>query len=293
MTDADSNINKRLRHVLAAACVAVLAACGSPSGNSNDATQSAPPAPAAQPAEEAPASVPEQAAPPPAPAPAEAPAAIASVQESTTSTSGGEQIRLASAATPAAQTNWRFKEGRDFKVLTAAQGTTGAPDKIEVAEAFWYGCSHCYQFDPLVNDWAKKLPADVSFVRLPVMWNPTNQIHARLYYTAQALGKLEEMHTAIFREIHVNNKTLTTEEEIQSFFAKFGVSAADFQKTFRSFAVEGQLKRAKDLTERYQVRSVPLMIVNGKFNSDAPGVKSFEDMLAVVGELIERERQRQ
>jgi thiol:disulfide interchange protein DsbA len=85
---------------------------------------------------------------------------------------------------------------------------------------------------------------------------------------------------------------LTKEADIEAFFGKFGVSAADFQKTFRSFAVEGQLKRARDLTDRYQVRSVPVLIVNGKFSTEAPGVKNFEEMLAVANELIERERRR-
>ena len=281
----DDNGYVEFRRWLAAVAVAALAACGSPSENGN-ATPAADSPP--QPAETAPQT--------PAPAPEAAPASAepAGVQESVTPESGegGEQLKLASAATATAETNWRYQEGQDFRILTAAQGTTGAPDEIEVMEAFWYGCPHCYQFDPVINDWAKKLPGDVRFVRLPVMWNPTNQIHARLFYTAVALGKIETMHTEIFREMHVNQRMLTSENDIQNFFGKFGVSAADFQKTFRSFAVEGQLGRAKDLTQRYQVRSVPLIIVNGKYTTDAPGVKSFESMLAVAAELIERERRR-
>lgn len=282
-----ADVNTAFRHALAALVIGLVAACGGPSGSQEAAPAAAEPPPAA-PAEPA---APAPAAEPAAPAPAEAAApAAASVQETTADAGGGEQLKLASAAGPEPQ--WRFQEGQDFKVLTAAQGITGTPDKIEVAEAFWYGCGHCYQFDPVINDYAAKLPSDVRFVRIPVMWNPTNQIHARLYYTAQALGKGEELHTAVFREIHVNQNMLTKEEDIQALFAKHGVSAQDFQKTFRSFAVEGQLKRAKDLTERYQVRSVPMLIVNGKYNTDAPGIKSYDNMLQVVSELIERERRR-
>jgi thiol:disulfide interchange protein DsbA len=284
MRSDKTHITNGLRHWLAAAALGLLAACGSASNDG------ATPAPAETPP-------PPAAAAPQAPAPAAEPAAqvataTAGVQESLAgdSADGGEQLKLASTAPAAGEPRWRYQEGQDFKVLTAAQGTTSSPDKIEVAEAFWYGCSHCFQFDPTINAYAAKLPADVRFVRLPVMWNPTNQIHARLYYTVLALGKGEEMHPAIFREIHINQNMLTKEEEIQDLFAKFGVSAADFQKTFRSFAVEGQLTRAKDLTERYQVRSVPMLIVNGKYNTDAPGIKNFDDMLAVVSELIERER---
>ncbi len=279
----------KTRGWLSVAALLLLAACGSPPGDSRAATPAAP-ASATPEAAVTPQETPES-APPATPAGPGQKGATAGVQETTGSTTGGE-IRLASAATTTAPPQWRYQEGRDFKVLTTAQGTTSSPDKIEVTEAFWYGCSHCYQFDPLVNDWAKKLPGDVAFVRLPVMWNPTNQIHARLYYTAQALGKTEEMHAAVFREIHVNNNMLTTEEEIQKFFARFGVGADEFRKTFRSFTVEGQLKRARELTDRYQVRSVPMMIVNGKFNTDAPGLKNFDDMLAVAAELTERERRR-
>jgi thiol:disulfide interchange protein DsbA len=273
-----------LRHWGIALGLGVLAACGSPP-SSGTATTPTPPAPAAT-----------QPDAPPAPAAEAAPATapVPAVQETAAADggTGGEQLKLASAATPAAEGNWRFKEGTDFKVLTTAQGTTGAPGKIEVTEAFWYGCPHCYEFDPMLQDWVRRLPADVAFVRLPVMWNPTNQIHARVFYTAQALGKLDQMHSAIFREIHVEKRQLTSEDEIQAFFGKFGVSADEFQKTFRSFAVESQLKRAKDLTERYQVRSVPLLIVDGKYSTDGPGIKSREDVLMVTTELIERERRR-
>jgi thiol:disulfide interchange protein DsbA len=273
-------------HWLAPALVALLTACGSPQGTGNTDAASAPTpqAEATQPAAPTPLPTEEPTqAPPPA-----------GVQESAAAqpVGGGEQLKLASAAPPDSGVQWRFQENQDFKVLTATQGMAGAPDKIEVVEAFWYGCPHCYQFDPLVGDWSGKLPGDVRFLRLPVMWNPTNQIHARLYYTAQALGKAEEIHSAVFREMHVNGKQLATEAEIEAFFGKFGVSAAEFQKTFRSFAVEGQLKRARDLTERYQIRSVPILIVNGKFTTEAPGVKSFDEMLAVANELIERERRR-
>lgn len=294
-------IAPRLRHWALALAIGLLAACGNSSGN--DQTMQATPAAEMAPAtsqtavaedisdaaadtvDEAGAATVAEAEPPAA---AEEP----DVQEQPAPASGGEELKLASAETAPAPANWRYREGRDFKVLTTAQGTTGGPGTIEIAEAFWYGCPHCYQFDPVIQDWAKKQPEDVSFVRLPVTWNPTHQIHARLYYTAMALGKIEEMHSAIFRELHIEGRMLATEKDIQAFFSRFGVSAEEFQKTFRSFAVEGHLKRAKELTERYQIRSVPLLIVNGKYSTDAPGVKSLDDMVAVVSELVERERQR-
>jgi thiol:disulfide interchange protein DsbA len=227
------------------------------------------------------------------------PAVLEAVEESTgetdtTSSPADEAIVLAKTESPAAQEDapqWQFSEGQHFTMLTTAQGTSSAPDVIEVAEVFWYGCPHCFNFDPYLKKWAPELPDDARFIRLPVMWNPTNQIHARIFYTAEALNKLDVIHDAIFKEMHVNRKQLTSEDDIREFFARFDVSEEEFNSTFRSFGVESKLKRAKNLTQRYRIQSVPLLVINGKYLTTGPGVKNFDDMLAVADELIERERQ--
>jgi thiol:disulfide interchange protein DsbA len=227
------------------------------------------------------------------------PAVLEAVEESTgetdtTSSPADEAIVLAKTESPAALEDapqWQFSEGQHFTMLTTAQGTSSAPDVIEVAEVFWYGCPHCFNFDPYLKKWAPELPDDARFIRLPVMWNPTNQIHARIFYTAEALNKLDVIHDAIFKEMHVNRKQLTSEDDIREFFARFDVSEEEFNSTFRSFGVESKLKRAKNLTQRYRIQSVPLLVINGKYLTTGPGVKNFDDMLAVADELIERERQ--
>ena len=224
--------------------------------------------------------------------------AIETVEESAAleDSSEEEEILIAAVDEGTAQAEqseqWQYKEGRHFRRFTASQGTSSAPGKIEVAEIFWYGCPHCYNFEPYVSNWRKTLPADVEFVQIPVMWNPTNEIHARAFYTAQALEKLDEIHTAIFREIHINNNPLTTEAALQSFFEEFGVSPEEFTKAFRSFGVNGKLKRATNFTQRYQVRSVPILVVNGKYSTDAPEAANLEQKLDIANELVQREKQR-
>ncbi|MDJ0926134.1 MAG: DsbA family protein [Gammaproteobacteria bacterium] len=190
------------------------------------------------------------------------------------------------AATP----EWRYSAGKHYSQLTAAQGSASGAGGVEVTEVFWYGCPHCYSFDPYLARWEDTLADDVRFVRLPVMWNPTNEIHARLFYTAEALGKLGEMHEPVFNALHQDGNPLVREDDIRDFFAAYGVTNAEFDKTFRSFAVESKLKRAKSLTERYRIRSVPVLVINGKYVTDGPDVKSFEDMLSVADELVEKER---
>lgn len=280
----------RLRFLLLATVLTVLAACGkAPAPASTGATaETAPiaaPAPAADvAAETAPvvAAVEESAG---------TDAAVKVAPASADTSAQGKEIVLADNSSPAAKTDWQYEEGKHFSALTTAQGTSSSPGKIEVAEVFWYGCSHCYNLEPLISEWVKKLPPDVSFVRIPVIWNPTNEIHARIYYTAEALGKLDQITPAMFRAIHVESRPMTEEKDIQQLFEQSGVPAADFNKTFRSFSVDSQLKRAKDLTVKYRVQGVPLLVVDGKYTTNGPEIRNQQDLLAVTEELIQRERQ--
>lgn len=251
-----------------------------------------------EPASSAPAEIAEVAevaerAPAPAPEPesvtAEADEPPASVEESPVVAADVTPATPQEAAEPA-NTNWQYSAGKHYSQLTSAQGTSGGPGGVEVTEVFWYGCPHCFSFDPIITRWEDEQPADVRFVRLPVMWNPTNEIHARMYYTAEALGKLDEMHQAFFTALHRDGKTLTREDDIRKVFADFGVSEDEFDNTFRSFAVESKLNRAKSLTQRYRIRSVPVIVVDGKYVVDGPEVKSYSDMLAVTDELVAKER---
>ena len=280
----------RLRLFLLASVLCVTAACGkAPDSEAKapTATADGPPAAIAAPA---PATTGPQAATIPAATTVEE---SASTEAAPAVNNLGKEIVLAAAPTTSpAKTDWQYKEGEHFNTLTTAQGTSSSPGKIEVAEVFWYGCSHCYDLEPLLSDWVKRLPGDVSFVRIPVMWNPVNEIHGRVYYTAEALGKLDVITPAMFRTIHSENLPMTEEKEIQKLFEQNGVSAELFNKTFRSFSVDSAVKRAKDLTAKYRVRGVPLLVINGKYTTDGPQIHNHQDLLAVTEELIQRERQR-
>jgi len=196
------------------------------------------------------------------------------------------------AAAGSAPRTWKYRQGAHYQQFANAQGTSSSPDKIEVAEVFWYGCPHCFSFEPYLEKWKPTLGSDVSFVRIPVMWNPTNEIHARLFYTIQALGIQDEAHGAIFSELHTNRKMLASEGAQRDFItSNFDVSEEDFDKAYRSFSVNGKLQQAKTFTQRYQVRSVPLLIINGKYATTGDEVRSLDEVLEIADELIERERQ--
>jgi protein dithiol oxidoreductase (disulfide-forming) len=191
------------------------------------------------------------------------------------------------AALPSSE---RLKEGTTYRRVVPAQPTSVAPGKVEVVEVFWYGCSHCFELDPAIESWRKKgKPGYVEFTRVPGMWNDTLRIHARLYYATEALGKLEELHTAIFREIHVNKNPLTTVEQMKGFFKQHGVNPEEFQKVFSSFGVESKLQRADFLNRRYGITQVPTVIVNGKYLTDELMAGSERGLFDVIDDLAAHE----
>ena len=186
-------------------------------------------------------------------------------------------------------TSDRFRLGVEYARLSPTQPTSSPPDKVEVAEVFWYGCPHCYNFDSYIERWEPTAAEYVAFVRVPAVWNPLLQFHARAFYTAEALGKGEEMHAEFFREIHERGNVLDTEEKLQAFFGRFGVDAATFKSTFDSFAVHTKLQRADELSRRYRIGSVPTMIVNGKYTTDGGKAGSYDALLDLVNELATAE----
>jgi thiol:disulfide interchange protein DsbA len=190
-------------------------------------------------------------------------------------TPGAPQPTLKLGATStAAATSSQFKEGTHYTKFVPAQPTSVSPGKIEVVEIFWYACPHCYHLDPLLESWRKNgKAAYVDFVRVPAMWNDALRMHARLFYTAELLGKLDALHTQIFNEINAKGNPLNTADRMAAFFKQQGVSQEEFQKAFASFAVESKLQRADFLNRRYRIDSVPVVVVNGKYKTDIDMVK--------------------
>lgn len=222
----------------------------------------------------------EQAAetdPSPSAEPAASQAAIAEPELVATSDAGG------------APATGRFELGVHYMRLSPTQPTSSNPDQVEVCEVFWYGCPHCFNFDPLLKGWLETKPANVSFVRVPAVWNPLLQLHARAFYTAEALGKGAEMHDEFFREIHERGNALDTEAKLQAFFGRFNVDAAAFKTAFDSFEVHAKLQRADELSRRYRIQSVPTIVVNGKYTTGGGQVASYEELLALVDELAASE----
>ncbi|MBM7062556.1 thiol:disulfide interchange protein DsbA/DsbL [Pseudomonas sp. UL073] len=164
------------------------------------------------------------------------------------------------------------------------------PGKIEVVELFWYGCPHCYQFEPTLNPWVEKLPEDVYFHRIPAMFGGVWDVHGQLFITLDTMGVEHRVHTAVFEAIHKEGKKLATPEEMAEFLAGQGVDKDAFLKTYNSFGVKGQVALAKKLGMAYQISGVPTMVVNGKYRFDVGSAGGPQQALDVADQLIAKER---
>jgi thiol:disulfide interchange protein DsbA len=167
---------------------------------------------------------------------------------------------------------------------------TSTPGKIEVIEFFWYGCNHCYAFEPLVVPWSRKLPADVQFRRVPVAFSAAFAIHQRIFYALETLGKVEELQGKVFSAIHNDHQRLDKDEDVIAFMAKNGIDRAKFAEVFSSFSVATRSKQASRLADSYKIEGVPTLGINGRFITSGTHAGSAERALVVADTLIQQSR---
>lgn len=182
-----------------------------------------------------------------------------------------------------------YREGTHFTVL-AQPVRTRNQDKIEVVELFWYGCGHCYNFEPLLQRWKRGLGDDVDFWQSPAMWNKPMQLHAQAYYTALVLGELDKVHNPMFSALNVDRKPLRDRASIGALFAENGVSQDRFEKAFNSFGVSSQVRQADARARSYKITGTPELVVNGKYRVSTRMAGGQAEMLKIVDFLVARER---
>ncbi|MCK5002343.1 MAG: thiol:disulfide interchange protein DsbA/DsbL [Gammaproteobacteria bacterium] len=180
-----------------------------------------------------------------------------------------------------------YKEGVEY--FRVADQATESADKIEVLEFFWYGCPHCYKFDPILEKWLETKPANVEFVRVPAVFRPEWKVHARAYYALQAMGLDEKYHAVIFDAMHKDKADLYSESAMVDFLVSKGVNEADFKAAYSSFSIDGLLRKAIKKVKGYAIKGVPAMVVNGKYLVSGTSAGSYENMLRIVDHLIKKE----
>jgi thiol:disulfide interchange protein DsbA len=180
-------------------------------------------------------------------------------------------------------------EGQHYvRLASAAPVTLPTPDKkVDVIEFFWYGCPHCNTVEPLLDSWAKRLPADVSFRKVHVGFAQIHQVHQRLYYALEEMGQLPALHRKVFAAIHLQGRRLATESDMAAFMKENGVDPDKFIESFKSFGVNTKATRARQLTDAYKIDGVPAMGVQGRYVTSGAQAGSNERALAVTDALVQ------
>jgi len=197
---------------------------------------------------------------------------------------------LAVVATAQAQS--AFVEGTDYQPISPAVKTS-QPDKVVVTEIFWYGCPHCFRFEPYAERFAASLPDGAVFEQVPSSLNPRWTEHARAYYSLQMMGALDKTHKALFDAIHLKRQRLTSLDSIAPWVAEMGLDEKEFRANYFSFPVDTQIRKNVQKEKRYGHNGVPAVVINGKYLVSASMAGSNERLVQIMSYLVEQELKQQ
>jgi thiol:disulfide interchange protein DsbA len=181
-----------------------------------------------------------------------------------------------------------YEQGKDYQLITPAVSTS-QPDKVVVTEIFWYGCPHCFRFEPFVEHWAAGLPDGVVFEQVPSSLNERWKVHARAFYAFKLMGAHEQSHKALFDAIHLNRQRLNDIDSLAGFAGSIGLDEKQFRDSYASFPVETQIRKDNKKERRYGHRGVPAVIVNGKYLVSSSLAGSNERMIQIMNFLVAQE----
>lgn len=175
--------------------------------------------------------------------------------------------------------------------VTPPQNTRNT-EKVEVLEYFWFGCPHCYAFEPVINDWAAKKPDHVEFRREAPPLNPGWIAHSKAFYAAEVLGVTDKMFDQLFNAIHKEKRQLRSSEQIAAFIGELGLESVDealFLKTMNSFAVDTRIKEALRLASASGITGVPSIVINGKYRTGNSIAGGHQGVINVINKMVEKE----
>jgi len=178
-------------------------------------------------------------------------------------------------------------EGTHYTKLAQPAPVSAPAGKIEVVEFFSYGCPHCFALEPTLEAWAKRLPNDVVFKRVPVGFNALYENYQKIFYALEAMGELDKMHMKVFNAIHQQRQRLDKEADIAAFMAANGIDGAKFIEQYKSFSVQTKARQAQQLSQSYKIEGVPAMGVQGRFVTSGAQAGSNERALAVTDSLVQ------
>ncbi len=183
----------------------------------------------------------------------------------------------------------QFQLNRHYRHLSPTQPVSSSPNQVEIAVLFSYRCAECRAVDADLVPVSVDRTSRLSFVRIPIVDDELDALHARAFYTAERLGQVDTLHAAVYREILELGNLLDSEEALRALFARQGITATVFDNAFQSPQVSARVLRAAELRRRYRVSGVPAVVINGRYTTGLQMAGGRDTMLRVVEELVARE----
>ncbi|WMW80434.1 thiol:disulfide interchange protein DsbA/DsbL [Undibacterium cyanobacteriorum] len=185
--------------------------------------------------------------------------------------------------------------GVEYRVADQPQPVSTGK-KVEVTEFFGYFCPGCNAFEPHFEDWIKRQGDRIVVKRLHSdLHEVTTQ--QKLYFTLEAMGKVDELQMKAFNAFHIDRNRLSTDAEVMKFVEKQGLDKKRFTELYNNaFMMDGKLRTVKQLQAAYKISGIPTVIIEGKYivspleisaKAKAPG-NSQKPGLAVMDYLVEK-----
>lgn len=167
---------------------------------------------------------------------------------------------------------------------------TRSGDKVEVLEFFWFGCPHCFAFEPSISQWNKTKPDYTTFIREAPPLNPSWLPHSKAFYAARALGVEHQITEPLFNAIHVNNQAMRSSEAIGAFVAELGINRSEFLEAMESDAVDDMIRQSIVLAQNAGLTGVPMVVIGGKYSTNTTLAGSHEGIIEVVNQMAEKSK---
>ena len=176
-----------------------------------------------------------------------------------------------------------------YTLIRPEQPTHVEKGKVEVVEIFYYGCVHCYHYEPHLLKWLQHKPDNTEFHRMPVIFNKSQEPLAKAFYTAEKLGVLNKIHEQLFDAIHKYNRNIFDDDAIKAFFIEQGVNGEEFSRVYNSMEIKTKAKQAEVMVRKYRLSGVPSVVINGKYLTGPSYAESYDRLEKVMDNLIARE----
>ncbi len=180
-------------------------------------------------------------------------------------------------------------EGHDYARVKSPQAVATG-NKVEVLEFFWYRCPHCFQLEPALAAWAKKLPKTAQMRRVPAVFRDDWLPAAKLYYSLEQMGLAEKLHGKVFDAYNIDKINLDNPALLGDWIAKQGVDRNKFEALYNSFSTQSKAMQGGKLATAYAISGVPAFVIDGKYLTSQSMTQSQQRLFEVLDDLIVQAR---